>query len=351
MDELKEKAVALYKAGKSLSEIGKELFGGGKGAHFKARALLKDILPETETAAAEEPENPAEAALAALADALKDLLKVEAAGPQKIAVEVKGRPTVEIDGAAHKRLKDLLRLYAAGERNLYLVGPAGSGKTTLAKQTAQALNLPFAFLSLSAGVSETHLFGRVLPNGDGAWQFQTTQFLAIYENGGVFLFDEIDAADPNLLVHINSALANGAFANPINGRTYKRHTDCVLIAAANTFGTGANAQYVGRNALDAATLDRFVAAVLVCDYDRDLERRIAESYLDKSDTEKLLQSIWHIRNQIEVLRLRRICSTRFVEKAARLKAAGYTMDEIFDLFFVGWSADEINRIPRNYLPV
>ena len=78
-------------------------------------------------------------------------------------------------------------------------------------------------------------------------------------NGGVFLFDEIDAADANVLLVVNSALANGRMSVPSrhDQPVAKKHSEFVCIAAANTFGRGADRVYVGRNELDEATLDRF----------------------------------------------------------------------------------------------
>ena len=51
----------------------------------------------------------------------------------------------------------------------------------------------------------------------------------------------------------------------------------MILAAANTWGRGGDQQYVGRNQLDAATLDRFVLSTLHVDYDTDLERDIAQA--------------------------------------------------------------------------
>jgi len=61
------------------------------------------------------------------------------------------------------------------------------------------------------------------------------RFVQVYENGGVFLLDEIDAADANVMVAINAALANGVLANP-NGKVHVRHDKCFILAAANTWG-------------------------------------------------------------------------------------------------------------------
>jgi hypothetical protein len=123
-----------------------------------------------------------------------------------------------------------------------LVGPAGCGKTIAAEQVAEALGRQFGHICFTAGASETWLFGRQTPNG-----FIEGEFSRIYREGGVFLFDEIDAADANLLMAINTALANGHLKNPISGETIQRHKDFVGIAAANTVGKGGNAQYTGRN--------------------------------------------------------------------------------------------------------
>src|SRR5208337_1523898 len=113
----------------------------------------------------------------------------------------------------------------------------------------------------TAGVTETHLFGRVLPQADGSWQFCPSRFVEIYEQGGVFLLDEMDAADANVMVAINAALANGVMANP-HGKVHVRHPKCIIIAAANTWGRGGDHLYVGRNQLDAATMDRFVLSMV-----------------------------------------------------------------------------------------
>lgn len=258
-------------------------------------------------------------------------------------VEIRNRDAVKTIEGSHKKLPAMLRLAGAGIGNIYLVGPAGSGKTTLAEQFANALGLPFGFLSLSGGVNETHLLGRVLPQADGSWQYVPSQFVRVYEEGGVFLLDEVDAADPNVMVTINAALANGQLANPISGTVHKRHANTVIVCAANTFGTGADAQYVGRNALDAATLDRFVGAMIEVDYDRDVERTIARNACGASSDE-LLSWAWGLRERVQGARMRRIVGTRLIKTSANLLGAGYTMDEVRTACFVGWTADELRKV-------
>src|SRR5262249_40226256 len=161
-------------------------------------------------------------------------------------------------------------MLARARRNVLLVGPAGSGKTHLAKQVAQALGLDFAHISCSAGMSEGQLLGRLVPTGEaGRFEYLRSEVVRCYEEGGVFLFDEIAAADSNTLLVINSALANGQMCVPNrpHNPVAVKHPDFVCMAAANTFGTGADRQYVGRNQLDESTLDRFRIGQIEMDYD------------------------------------------------------------------------------------
>src|SRR5262249_41806066 len=137
-----------------------------------------------------------------------------------------------------------------------------------------ALELPFYFVSISAGMSEGQLVGRLLPVGkQGKFEYVISKFVSAYENGGVLLLDEAAAGDPNMLLVINAALANGEMDVPNRPEkpAAKRHPDFICIAAANTFGTGADRQYVGRNQLDESTLDRFRIGQIDMDYDANLE--------------------------------------------------------------------------------
>jgi cobaltochelatase CobS len=152
---------------------------------------------------------------------------------------------------------------------LLMIGPAGTGKGFLAKQIATARDLAFASIPLTDGASVSWLLGRHTPQG-----FVETPFLRAFRDGGAFLFDELDAGDPNMLIVVNDALANGRLDNPLTGEEIERHDDFLPMAAANTYGTGADADYTGRNRLDGATLDRWRMGRVKMDYDRDLERAI-----------------------------------------------------------------------------
>ena len=185
---------------------------------------------------------------------------------------------------------------------------------------------------------------RMLPQADGTWAYVESPFIRIYRNGGVFLFDEVDAADGNVMVSINAALANGVLCNPVTGEVVERHADCIIAAAANTYGRGGDMVYVGRNALDGATLDRFVLAKLNVGYDIALEHDMARSVLDSDQTRELLNWVKKLRDGIAENRLRRIASTRLVEQSVKALKSGKTLDDVKARFFQDWTNDEKAKV-------
>lgn len=241
------------------------------------------------------------------------------------------------EGHVRPEFQDILTSAMVG-LNILLVGPAGCGKTHLAHQVAEALGRQFASISCTAGMSESALTGWMLPGDGGSFEYVPSDFVTMYENGGVFLFDEVDAADPNTLLFINQALANGSFYLPQRkGRSLvKRHADFVCIAAANTFGTGANMVYAGRERLDESTLDRFRAGTVLLDYDTKFERSSVDP--------EVLAWGWAVRKRISETRLSRVLSTRFLLDATKLVKAGRTLEQIKATYFVGWKADEKAKV-------
>lgn len=214
------------------------------------------------------------------------------------------------------------------------------GKTYLAELVAKSLSLEFEAISCTAGMSESQLTGRVRPRLSGDDLFQTTGFLRRYEEGGLFLFDEFDAADPNLLLVVNTALANG-YCNVPNrdGRPKaRRHKDFVCVATANTFGRGATRMYYGRNQLDESTLDRFRIGTVECDYDRAVEAALCPD-------DELRGWCHKVRERIEAAGLRRVMSTRFILDAYVMRSqANWSMQTIQQTYFNGWSSEEVQKV-------
>jgi hypothetical protein len=161
--------------------------------------------------------------------------------------------------------------------NVMLIGPAGTGKSRIARQVASLIQteahpdgLPYGETPMTPGATRGDLLGRHTIGG-----FVTSKFVEIYSGGGVFNFEEMDAADPSMLIVVNNALASSHLFNSANGEVYEKHPDFIAIATANTFGLGSDAKYTGREKLDLATIDRFrMGRVLI-----SLDERLAESLM------------------------------------------------------------------------
>jgi len=197
-----------------------------------------------------------------------------------------------------------------------LVGPTGCGKTVLAELVAESLGLEFSHTNFTEGASETWVHGRQTPTG-----FVEGAFSNAFKTGKLFLGDELDACNDNVLLGMNTAMANGSYYNPISGETIKRHPNFVFIAACNTNGKGGTGAYSGRSRLDGATLNRF--SMFAVDYNTELERELCP---DK----KLLEVLWTIRVKLTEKKSADVVSTRDIKNAYLQAQTGFATQRILD---------------------
>lgn len=234
---------------------------------------------------------------------------------------------------SHEAFPQVLKSVGCG-LNTMLIGPAGSGKTSVAEQIAKILGIPFRFTG--AVDSPYKLTGFV----DASGKAVRTAFRETYENGGLFLFDEVDASSAGAMMAFNAALANGHADFPDGIVT--QHKDFRCIAAANTFGRGSDRIYVGRNALDGATLDRFV--VVDFDYDETLERALVGD-----DMNEWVNHVQAIRKAVFKLKLRFVVSPRASIFGSKLLRAGLSRKMVEEMVIWKGMEAEARRKVRGEL--
>lgn len=229
-----------------------------------------------------------------------------------------------LTGVQHEKFELLLRIIGAN-LPVFMVGPAGTGKTAGAEKAAQALGLGFYAMSVGSQTSKSDIFGFL----DAQGNYHPTQFYEAYTKGGVFLLDEADAGNANVLVGLNAALSNGyVFFPDGTGKMTKMHENFRMVATANTFGNGASRQYVGRNQLDAATLDRFT--VITWDIDNRIEEALAQ--VSPQFGERWLRVVRAVRFEaIENLELRAVVSPRATLRGATLLESGVPYEDVVEV--------------------
>lgn len=263
--------------------------------------------------------------------------KIEALQPKVTQIIVKDRPAVTLKGVQHKAFVDIMMSISA-RCNTFLVGPAGTGKTTMVSQVAEALNLGFHAENLTAATTEYALKGFKDANSN----YVPTKLREFFQNGGVYLLDEIDNANPNVLGVLNSALSNGFMAFP-DGMVSK-HPDFIAVAAGNTYGNGATAEYVGRNPIDGATLDRF--AFFNVDIDESVEDAMLAGFgLPTATATTWLEAVRRSRINVATSGLRVIVSPRATQHGAALLAQGMDMDKVYNATVLkGAKVDQVEKI-------
>jgi hypothetical protein len=212
------------------------------------------------------------------------------------------------------------KLIEAGNQNIWMVGPAGCGKTTIAEEAGKKMDLPVTLISCGAGTSATTFLGYKYP------EREETPFVSAFSQPGIIVLDEFTSLEAQVAQIANSALSNNQLSATTG--TFKRNPDCIIIATSNTFGHGADRVYVSNNQLDASTNDRFVGAKVEIDYSREYESQY--------DTE-VCQYVWRLRDIIQKNGLRKIASTRAIIAGEKNKKAGLPWK---DLLITDWSPDE-----------
>lgn len=246
-----------------------------------------------------------------------------------INVVVDGKKTTtKTDSVLDPNFENILHLVAAHE-HVYLYGPAGSGKNTIAEQIAEALGVEFYYQNTL--VTKFDISG--YKNAQG--EYEETPFYKAWKNGGLFFADELDNSTAEAIIALNAALANGYYTFPNSGEKVAKNPNFYCIAAGNTNGQGATEEYCGRYQMDESSRDRF--AFIEIDYNKKVEESICGGYLD------ILDFVRDLRSVTKSLQIKLICGYRAISRLAKF----YDMDTKFVLdsfIFKGLSVDDIREI-------
>ena len=265
-------------------------------------------------------------------DEVRNFIKSEYGTIERKIVTVVDGKRGEQKGIQHEKFETILK-FVANNEPVFLTGPAGSGKNVICKQVAEALGLNFYFTN--AVTQEYKLTGFT----DAMGNYQPTQFYKAFTEGGVFMLDEMDASIPEVLVILNAAIANRYFDFPAPIGYVEAHPDFRVVAAGNTTGQGANFEYVGRNQLDGASLDRF--AIVKVDYSKAIENAVSAGNTEIADFCR------DFRRAAMKAGLNIIVSYRAIGRLAKMSQILDTEEALETCLLKGIEKDDINMIYEN----
>lgn len=226
-----------------------------------------------------------------------------------------------------------------------LVGPAGNGKTTVAKAAMEAYEFQYIEIDCTEFTEPADLIGGMMikaeKGGTSSIWIDGPITRAFKEGLGIIL-NEYDALNPRAALCLQSVFQDagadkkGRYVTtvgcPDHDRVYPQG-DCPIILSLNTYGTGGSRQYVGRNTMDAASMDRIT--LITTGYENEAAIIVAHGY-SKTVGEKLEKWANDVRSVIEGNTLKVILSNRtLIRMAQSLEVYGWSWRKTVEKEFLG----------------
>ncbi|MGH8159349.1 MAG: AAA family ATPase [Rhodanobacter sp.] len=141
---------------------------------------------------------------------------------------------------------------------LHLIGPTGSGKSSVVTQVAARLGMPVVQVTGHGRLEIPQLlYGKSAVNGT---LFTTDGPLTLaMRNGWLFMLDEVDLIEPETLTGLNDILESGRVVIEDSGELIEAAQGFGFVVTSNTAGGGdETAAYVGTKMQNIAFRDRFI---------------------------------------------------------------------------------------------
>lgn len=245
-----------------------------------------------------------------------------------ISVTIDGKTTeTKTEKVLDKSFAKVLKYVSNGE-NVYLYGPAGSGKNVIGEEIAKALGIPFHYQNTI--LTKFDVSGYKNAKGE----YEQTPFYKAWKFGGLYFPDELDNSQAEAIIALNAALANGYYVFPDTNERVEKHPNFRCIAAGNTNGQGATEEYCGRYQMDESSRDRFVFVKI------DYNSKIEESITKHAD---ILEFVRALRVASDKLQIKLICGYRGITKLDKYYDEEAT-DCLNDFIYKGMAIDDIRQL-------
>ena len=183
------------------------------------------------------------------------------------------KPSVKLTDAEKQVLAMITRPQPNGRpNNVYLHGPAGTGKSYMVKRIAEAIG---------AGYWETGIVAmkeELLGFKDASGEYSATECINILKHGKegkaitIMNFDEFDGMPNGVTLAWNNIFASRRFTTPEG--TFDVHPSVRFVATGNTTMDGSDENY-DRETVDKSVKTRWLFKEV--DYDKKVEKKLADA--------------------------------------------------------------------------
>ena len=247
-----------------------------------------------------------------------------------INITIDGKKTeTKVNGIVNPKFARILKYLANGE-NVYMWGPAGTGKNVTAKQCAEALDMPIFYNNTI--YTKYDLCGYMDANGQ---YVPTTFYNFMKAPKGLYFMDEYDNSQSSALVCFNDVLEDKKYTFP-NGETLYLDENHKIIAAGNTNGQGATEEYNDRYVIDESNRSRFMFVPVT--YDSAVEKSIVGNSTD------ILDFINDLRRVRDLLNIKLILGYREIKRLKTYEDDDDPAELLDNMLIKGMEQDTINEI-------
>lgn len=247
-------------------------------ANMKQASQAVQVIQTTQAAQVGQPAMVADMAQAPVLDnddvipAVNPFLDVNVPYKDRFAAIMRAKEQLAAQGEHFHKMFDDVLIALLENANPYLVGPSGCGKTYMVSQLARLLNMEF--IDIGYINEEYDILGFQTANGG----YSRPNFYRCYKYGKIAFCDELDNGNSRATVKLNSFLVNTEKAsyNFPNGEHVERHDNFRIIAAGNTAGNGADANYNTREKIEESVQQRLTP--IYVGYDNAVEEKIMGDY-------------------------------------------------------------------------
>ena len=176
----------------------------------------------------------------------------------------------------------------AYESNLFvlIIGPKGTGKTTLVREFATRKVAKLESINFSLRTRESHLIGSKTLH-TGAIGFEHGILIRSMKEGSMLYLDEVNAAEADVLLRLDEALDD-------RRQIVLKEAGGELIEAANgwfAIATINPLSHVGTKELPPQLLSRFPVRIKLDYPPEEIELKIVKKYVSSSHEKEILQGI------------------------------------------------------------